>query len=138
MTLAERAATKSGFSIGSTDSATTIAHAMVRGVLAGNAFVRESTLAKGKILLDPNYFGMVASKNLFPNCESLLIVTHGQSKLLQLEVSYTKIAKGCCIVWMLFPMQGQSKLELLLLNLQNTRVLFETSEGRNHFDKQDS
>ena len=87
MTLAEWAAAESGFSIGGTDSAATIAHSMVRCVLVGNAFVQESALAESKILSDLNCVRMVASKNLFPNCESLLIVTHGQSKLLQLEVS---------------------------------------------------
>ena len=83
MTLAERAATKSGFSVRRTDSAATIAHAMVRGVLVGNAFVLESALAESKILSDLNCARMVTSKNLFPNCKSMLKMTHGQSELLQ-------------------------------------------------------
>ena len=93
MTFAERTATKGGFSIGRANSTAAIAHAMVRGVVVGNACVLESALAESKILSDLNCFRMVASKNLFPNCESLLIVTHGQSKLLQLEVSCTNTAK---------------------------------------------
>ena len=93
MTLAEWAATKSGFSVGSTDSAATIAHAMVRDKFVGNAFVLESALAESQILSDLNCVRIGASKNLFPNCESLLKVTHGQSKLLQLEVSCTNTAK---------------------------------------------
>ena len=93
MTLAEWAATKSGFSIGRTNSAATIAHAMVRGVLVGNACVLESALAESKILSDLNCIRMGASKNLFPNRKSLLIVTHGQSKLLQLEVDCTNTGK---------------------------------------------
>ena len=109
MTLAEWAATKSGFSIGNADSAATIAHSMVRDKFVCNAFVQESALAESKNLSDLNCCRMGASKNLFPDCESLLKVTLGQSKLLQLEVDHTNIAKRRCIFRMLFPMEGQRK-----------------------------
>ena len=93
MTFAEWAATKGGFSIGRTDSTATIAHAMVRGKFVCHAFVLESALAEVKISPNRGCVRMVASKNLFSNCESLFEMILGQSKLLQLEVTYTNIAK---------------------------------------------
>ena len=93
MTLAEWAATKSGFSIGNADSTATIAHSMVRDKFVCNAFVQESALAESKISPNRHCFKMVASKNLFTNRESLLKVTLGQFKLLQLEVDCTNVAK---------------------------------------------
>ena len=93
MPLAEWAATKSRFSIGHTNSAATIAHSVVRDKFVCHAFVQESALAESKILSDPNCVRMIASKNLVHNCKSLLTVTHGQSKLLQLKVDCTNTAK---------------------------------------------